>query len=178
MSRRSKRKAGAQYAEIAGEAARHGVTLRVADVSPGCTHWMFDGAGARLADYWPTTGTLRAGGANRKVGTPTEALHAAVAVLKRRRQAYETPPAKERPQPKPAALPPAPSERSQPRGPTRQVMGVTLEATEGAAFGGAVKAGKLVIEPWLPCASLLPVAWRRWCESQGREAVIEDRSRE
>lgn len=71
-SRKRKAKASQTAREIARQAAARGVTL----VANATGHWMFTAGGRRVADYWPSTGTLRMDGANRKVATPQEALAA------------------------------------------------------------------------------------------------------
>lgn len=50
--------------DLAGEASRHGLSLRVSEPRQGDTityHWMFDDlkSGVRVLDYWPLTGTWR-----------------------------------------------------------------------------------------------------------------------
>jgi hypothetical protein len=68
-------------------------------------------------------------------------------------------------------LPPLPD---LPRAEPRMVEGISLDAYEAAVFGQALATGELILEPWVPCASGLPEAWRRWCKANGKAHRVRE----
>jgi hypothetical protein len=54
------------------------------------------------------------------------------------------------------------------------VCGVALDEVEAGLFREAVECGELVIDPAMPLASPVPLAWKRYCELSSVEHAVRE----